>query len=416
MLRQCKDGPRRAVSVLRAVAATAVVAGLAIPSTAALTATGIPTSHLTAEGGTVVWEATVHNATTCTWSSSPKITGFDATVACTRDRIKRSAKFKPNKSTTETKSWAITLTVHGTSTTFHRWNVAEAHAYAIKVILDSWGIPSGPDRTLGEQAGAPSNPLSIHTSDVLILDAEATGDAPTTQSHFPRGFVTFAVVPSAGVTMAQVGSPITPGCSKLGGDQQAAGGCKINFKNPGRYVITVGYVAHDEIYYVSTTNALTEAVDVSKGTTTIPTTSTTTTIPTTTTTTTTMPGLIPTTTTAKLSATTNSCSDADFWQCFITFTVVASTTDKEGQNLTRDASWSFELYFDGNIVGGDVNYAFTGVENLPYTFETSTQSVVVDADYYGPPGYEPSTGITNTLCVVVPAPEGAPVITNGACQ
>ena len=110
---------------MRTLAATAIIAGLAIPSTVVLASTGVPTYNLSAKGGTVKFSATVRNVKTCAWSSSPKVAGFDATVKCKDGKVARSARFKANTST-EAKFYAITLTVRGKSTTVDHWKVDEA--------------------------------------------------------------------------------------------------------------------------------------------------------------------------------------------------------------------------------------------------------------------------------------------------
>jgi hypothetical protein len=119
------EGSRRAVRASRTIAATAVIAGLTIPSTVVLVATRVPIYNLGAKGGTVRLAATVKNAKTCAWSSSPKVAGFDATVKCKTGKVARSVKLKANTST-KSKSYAIRLTVRGKSTTVDQWKVDEA--------------------------------------------------------------------------------------------------------------------------------------------------------------------------------------------------------------------------------------------------------------------------------------------------
>ena len=107
------------------MAATAIVAGLAIPSMVALAATKVTTYNLSAKGGTIKFTATVKNAKTCAWLSTPKVVGFDTTVNCHSGKITRSARFKAN-TLTKSKSYSITLTVHGKSTMLLRWKVDQA--------------------------------------------------------------------------------------------------------------------------------------------------------------------------------------------------------------------------------------------------------------------------------------------------
>lgn len=106
------------------VAVVALVA-IAIPSTMALAATRVPTYKLSAKGGTVKLSATVKNAKTCAWSSSPKVAGFNATVKCKTGKVTRSAKFTANQST-KAKDDTLSLTVRGKTTTVARWKVVEA--------------------------------------------------------------------------------------------------------------------------------------------------------------------------------------------------------------------------------------------------------------------------------------------------
>lgn len=61
----------------------ALLPGLAVPIGVAAAATKIPTDHFNAKGGSLRFSAAVKNAKTCSWSSSPKVTGFDTTANCT---------------------------------------------------------------------------------------------------------------------------------------------------------------------------------------------------------------------------------------------------------------------------------------------------------------------------------------------
>lgn len=69
--------------------------------------------------------ATVRSAKTCAWSSSPTIAGFAKTVKCNTGTVARSARFTANTSITA-KSYAVTLTVRGKTTTVDHWKVTQA--------------------------------------------------------------------------------------------------------------------------------------------------------------------------------------------------------------------------------------------------------------------------------------------------
>jgi hypothetical protein len=109
---------KRRLSV-SAVGVCLCLAGLAFATA------GAATRAVSASGGVVTFRATVRNATSCTWSSSPKISGFATIVRCSTGTIARSARFKSNTST-GTKSFAITLITHGKTTTVKRWKVIQA--------------------------------------------------------------------------------------------------------------------------------------------------------------------------------------------------------------------------------------------------------------------------------------------------
>ena len=86
---------------------------------------GAATKTVSASGGSVTLTATVRNAKTCGWSSSPKIAGFAKTMKCKTGTVSRSARFTAN-ATTQVKIYTITLTVKGTTTGVTRWTVKEA--------------------------------------------------------------------------------------------------------------------------------------------------------------------------------------------------------------------------------------------------------------------------------------------------
>ena len=99
--------------------------GLLVPIGVALAATTVVTRNISAKGGTLTFSATVKNAATCAWTSSPTIAGFNETVPCTVGTNSRSAKFPANKSTSAV-TWAIKLSVAAKAATVHQWNVVEA--------------------------------------------------------------------------------------------------------------------------------------------------------------------------------------------------------------------------------------------------------------------------------------------------
>ena len=76
------------------------------------TQAGAATKTVRASGGSATFVATVRNAKTCEWSSSPKIAGFNITAKCISGRVSRSVRFKAN-ATTQVKRYTITLTAKG---------------------------------------------------------------------------------------------------------------------------------------------------------------------------------------------------------------------------------------------------------------------------------------------------------------
>jgi hypothetical protein len=86
---------------------------------------GAATKTVSSSGGSVTLTATVRNAKTCSWSSSPKIAEFTTTVKCKTGSVARSARFTANAST-QMKRYTITLTAKGATTGITRWTVEEA--------------------------------------------------------------------------------------------------------------------------------------------------------------------------------------------------------------------------------------------------------------------------------------------------
>jgi hypothetical protein len=73
----------------------------------------------------VNWPVAVHNAKTCSWSSSPSVGGFATTVKCKSGRVERSFRFEANP-LTKAKDYTLSLTVRGEVTTIDRLKVVEA--------------------------------------------------------------------------------------------------------------------------------------------------------------------------------------------------------------------------------------------------------------------------------------------------
>ena len=110
----------------RLLVLAAVLLAFLVPSLASASSTvPIPTRDLTAKGGTVKWVVTLPVAKTCTWSSSPKVAGFHATVKCKAGKVSRLAKFHANISTKK-KDYTLSLTARGETTAVYRLKVLEA--------------------------------------------------------------------------------------------------------------------------------------------------------------------------------------------------------------------------------------------------------------------------------------------------
>ncbi len=113
-------------TVLRPLIAVAALAIFAVPSLASAASTAaVPIRHVTASGGTIKWPVMVHNATTCIWSSSPQVAGFDGTVKCTNGRVVRPATFDANTST-GAKKYTLNLVMRGTTRTVVHLEIVEA--------------------------------------------------------------------------------------------------------------------------------------------------------------------------------------------------------------------------------------------------------------------------------------------------
>ena len=109
------------------IAATALVALTAPSLVGAANAARITTRHIAAQGGRFTWAVTIHSAKTCTWSSSPTIAGFNATVKCKMGMYTRSATIAANTSP-KARYYTLSLTARGTATTVYYLRIAEAGA------------------------------------------------------------------------------------------------------------------------------------------------------------------------------------------------------------------------------------------------------------------------------------------------
>ena len=132
-------------TVFRPLIAVAAFVAFSLPSLAsAASAATVPTRHLPASGGTIKWAVEIHTATTCTWSSSPEVTGFDGTVKCKAGTVVRAATFDPNTST-EAKDYTLSLTVRGEPTTVEHLTVDEAGALATTTAVTiAFAVVGGP--------------------------------------------------------------------------------------------------------------------------------------------------------------------------------------------------------------------------------------------------------------------------------
>ena len=202
-----------AYRILRTTLASVVAIALpvAIPVVAAASshpanASQIPTRYLTAKGGTVTWSTTVHNTKPawCTWSSSPKVAGFNTTVKCKTGKVSRSAKVRANVST-NAKDYMLTLTVRGKSTV-DRLKVVEAgELMATKAYLQLvW-------KAVGDSGLAVTYTVTISAYDVAVP----------------------APVPSGVLTISAVG--IGRVCAVLTNASTTSVGCSETYTQPGQY-------------------------------------------------------------------------------------------------------------------------------------------------------------------------------------
>ncbi len=196
-------------TVLRPLIAVAALAIFAVPSLAGAASTAaVPIDHVGPQGGTIVWVATVNNAKTCTWSSSPNVAGFNATVKCKTGKVTRSAKFQANTST-KVKDYTLTLRVRGETTTVDYLKIVEAVKVSIRMSIKDLSV-----------AGA------FGTYDLLRLTITA--------------YIGGNLGTSGGLDMTSSDpeEPILCGMTLPSGTNDY---CNITFDNPGVFTITVKY-------------------------------------------------------------------------------------------------------------------------------------------------------------------------------
>jgi hypothetical protein len=87
------------------------ISSVAVPSVTAFMATP---AVLSAAGGSVTLSTKVARATSCVFSSTPKISGLPATISCSSGTATKKVTLPANK-TTKVASYAITLSAHGSS-------------------------------------------------------------------------------------------------------------------------------------------------------------------------------------------------------------------------------------------------------------------------------------------------------------
>lgn len=187
---------RKVPGSLVAVAALAAFAVPTLHSSAGTTT--VPTRHLTAKGGTVNWPVEVHSAKTCSWSSSPAVAGFAATLKCGSSRVKRSFRFGANP-LTKTKSYILSLTADGQTATI----------YHLKVV----------------EAGAPAPPSTTTTTDPSTTTSTTIPPTTTTTSSTSTTTTTMPPPGSPGYTSPNWSGYVLTGGS--GGYQAIGGGWRV---------------------------------------------------------------------------------------------------------------------------------------------------------------------------------------------
>jgi hypothetical protein len=197
-------------TVLRPLIAVAALVALAVPTLAGAASTAtVPIEHVSPHGGTIVWVATVNKAKTCTWSSSPNVAGFNATVSCQTGEVARSARFQPNRSA-KAKDYMLTLTVRGETTTVDHLKVVEAVQVSIRMSIKDLSV-----------AGA------FGTYDDLLLTVNA--------------YVGEKLATSGGLDMTSSDPEEVILCGMTFPRSGRNDYCSITFDNPGVFTITAKY-------------------------------------------------------------------------------------------------------------------------------------------------------------------------------
>jgi len=136
------------------------------------------TMTIGASGGSLTFTATVRNATTCAWSSTPMIAGFAKNVKCKTGSVARSARFTANTSKVA-KSYQVRLTVHGKTTTSDRWKVNQAA-----------GSPPTTSSTTTSTTWVPSTTTTLPGTSLYYI---SLGDSYATGTYPPGGYTTKVV-------------------------------------------------------------------------------------------------------------------------------------------------------------------------------------------------------------------------------
>jgi hypothetical protein len=242
----------------RTVAAAATVgkatASLTLAATKTVAAPGTPmttwTRHIGTSGGKVTfsdWAATGVHPAWCTWSSSPKIPKFNATVRCS-GKVSRSALIPANTST-NTRRYTFELTVLGKKTTHDYLIVTEAGKAPPPVV-------TGTTVSLELASVAPAT-----TS--LVIDYTATVSATCTYSYgpsgscaVPNGTISWELDGSQNIALTPDGSggyyvqggnwtyssEAVPNCTvPVGGLSVPSSGCNVTWAAAGDTWVTATY-------------------------------------------------------------------------------------------------------------------------------------------------------------------------------
>src|ERR1019366_9350357 len=214
------------------------------------------TRTVSASGGSLTFTATVRNATTCAWSSSPTIAGFAKTVKCKIGTVARSARFTAN-------SYAITLTVRGSSTTVHHWKVIQAGktppTTTTTVPPTTTTMPPLEITSFSQSLAVPLTTLSLDvtglvgTANVLVTFSNATGlnanDVPISDTN---GVLSVAVPMYLDSTTGQPAATSVSVVVSQAGKKSAAR--SLNLTTPptdNSMGLKVGQMSHDFLIFES---------------------------------------------------------------------------------------------------------------------------------------------------------------------